>query len=194
MTLILAVTTLLLACLGLAWFFVPIFSGIPWVPSSQRRIRKALELAQLQPGEHFYDLGCGDGRVLIEAARIPGVLAVGIEISPLHCLYARVRTLAAGVGKRTRIRWGNFRRLNLADADVVYQYGHSRYAEHLKEQLGLQLKQGARVVSINLDLPGWQPEAFDRQQLIYLYRMPPVPGDIASFLMRDREPDPSRQS
>ena len=76
-------------------FFIPILTGIPWVPSNDIRIRLALELASLQPGETLVDLGCGDGRVLIAAARDFGAHAIGIEISALHCLVARLRVRAA---------------------------------------------------------------------------------------------------
>ena len=183
----LPVLAFLIAILGLFWFFIPILSGIPWVPSSERRIQKALEISGLQPGELFYDLGCGDGRVLVAAAGRFGARAIGIEISPLHCIVARLRLLAAGVGKRTSIRWGNFNAADLSEADVVYQFGHSRYAEKLKQQLERQLKKGARVISINVDLPGWQPAAVDRENLVFLYRMPPTPGDVASFLMQEPE-------
>lgn len=186
----LPVLAFIIAILGLFWYFIPIFSGIPWVPSSDRRIRKALEMSGLQPGELFYDLGCGDGRVLVAAAGRFGARVIGIEISPLHCIVARLRLLTAGIGKRASIRWGNFNDADLSDADVVYQFGHSRYAEKLKQQLERQLREGARVVSINVDLPGWQPEAVDRENLVFLYRMPPTPGDLASFLMQ--EPDRSK--
>lgn len=180
----LAILAFIIGILGLFWFFIPILSGIPWVPSSDRRIRKALEMSDLRSGELFYDLGCGDGRVLVAAADRFGARVVGIEISPLHCLVARLRLLSAGIGKKATIRWGNFNAADLSDADVVYQFGHSRYAEKLKRQLERQLREGARVVSINVDLPGWQPSAVDRENLVFLYRMPPIPGDVASFLMQ----------
>jgi len=180
----LGILILVLALLGLLWFFAPIATGIPWVPSGDRRIRRALELAALQPGETFVDLGCGDGRVLIAAARDFGARAVGIEVSPLHCLVARLRAQAAGVGQRVTIQWADFYRADLGGADVVYQFGHSRFAGRLKDQLGRQLRPGARMVSINVDLPGWQPAAVDREELIFLYRMPPTPGDLTSYLMQ----------
>ncbi|MBN2387315.1 MAG: class I SAM-dependent methyltransferase [Anaerolineales bacterium] len=174
---------LLLALAGLTWIFVPILTGIPWVPTLARRTQRALELASLQPGEIFYDLGCGDGRVLISAAR-RGARAIGIEVSPLHCLIALIRAALAGVGGRVAVRWGNFYRCDLSDADVIYWYGHSRYGEKLKSYLERQLRVGARVVSINVDFPGWQPEALDRENLIFLYRIPPPVGDINSYLMQ----------
>jgi SAM-dependent methyltransferase len=186
---VLPIVALVLAGLGLLWFFIPILSGIPWVPTGEKRIRAALSLAGLQPGETFYDLGCGDGRVLIAAVRQHGAHAAGIEISPLHCLVARVRTLAAGVAGQTSVHWGNFYRMNLGAADVIYQYGHSRYAEKLKQQLERQLRDGTRVVSVNVELPGWQPQAVDRENLVFLYRMPPTPGDIASFMLHESTPE-----
>jgi SAM-dependent methyltransferase len=180
----LPILALIIALLGLSWIFIPILSGIPWVPSSQRRIWKALEMSNLQPGERFYDLGCGDGRVLIAAAVGCRARAVGIEISPLHCFVTWVRLLAAGIGSRASVRWGNFNSVDLSDADVVYQFGHSRYAQALRLKLEQQLHAGARVVSINVDIPGWQPAAVDREDLVFLYRMPPVHGDVASYYMQ----------
>jgi SAM-dependent methyltransferase len=187
MSLWLSILMLVLACLGLAWFFVPMLSGIPWVPSTDRRIRRALEMSGLQPGEIFYDLGCGDGRVLIAAVCDYGATAIGIEISPLHCLVTKLRAISAGVGKQVRVRWGNYDRMDLSDADVVYQFGHSHFAARLKRQLERQLRPGARLVSVVVDIPGWQAAAFDRNELVFLYRMPPTPGNVADFLMQETE-------
>jgi SAM-dependent methyltransferase len=176
---------LFLALAGLSWFFVPILSGIPWVPTTRRRVRRALEMAGLRPGETFVDLGCGDGRVLVAAARDFGARAVGIEISLLHCLAALARARLAGVGDRVRVRWGNIYRADLRQVDVAFQYGHSRLAGRLGTRLAGQLRDGARFVSIAVDFPGWKPEAIDREELIFLYRMPPQPGDVAGFLMAE---------
>lgn len=171
------------ALAGLSWFFIPIFSGIPWVPTLDRRIRKALDLTDLQPGETIYDLGCGDGRVLIAAAK-RGARAVGIEISPIHCLVARLRALLAGVGRQVTIHWGNFYRFDPRDADVVFWYGHSRYTANIQAYLAGRLREGTRFASINIDFPGWQPQAIDREDLVFLYRFPPPEGDVGSFLMQ----------
>jgi len=175
---------LVLALAGLLWFFVPIISGIPWVPTLEGRIRKALDLAELQPGETFYDLGCGDGRVLVAAAR-RGAQAVGIEVSPIHCLIARLRALFAGVGGRVIVRWGNFYRFELHDANVVFWYGHSRYTAKIQAYLADRLREGTRLACLNIDFPGWQPEAIDREALVFLYRFPPPEGDVGSYLMKE---------
>ena len=175
---------LALAIAGLLWFFVPILSGIPWVPTLYRRIRKALDLTGLQAGETFYDLGCGDGRVLVAAAK-RGARAVGIEVSPIHCGIAWLRALAAGVNGRVTVRWGNFYRFDLREANVVFWYGHSRFTAKIQAYLAGQLREGTRFASINIDFPGWQPEAIDREDLIFLYRFPPTEGDVCSFLMKE---------
>jgi SAM-dependent methyltransferase len=178
------IIALILASLGLLWICIPWVAGIPWVPSSPRRIQKAFELAELKPGEKFYDLGCGDGRVVIAAAKQWGADAVGIEISPLHCLLAWLRVRSASLQSHVKIRWGNFYRLDLGDADLVYQYGHSRFAAELGGQLAAQMRPGTRFVSINVDIPGWQPQAFDQELKIFVYQFPPTPGSLADFLMQ----------
>jgi SAM-dependent methyltransferase len=176
---------LLLALAGLSWFFVPILAGIPFVPTDAERIRRALEMAGLQPGETFVDLGCGDGRVLLVAARDFRARAVGIEVSPLHCLAAWVRVRLAGAGSRVRVRWGDIYRARLDEADVAFQYGHSRMADRLRRALAEQLRDGTRFVSVNVDMPGWRPQAVDRERRIFLYRMPAAAGDLADYMMAE---------
>lgn len=179
---ILAVLFLLGAIL---WLAVPVASGLPWVPARGQRIRAALRLANVQPGETVYDLGAGDGRVLVLAAREFGAKAVGIEISPVHCLLVWLRAGLAGVSRQATIRWGNFYRADLTDADVVYAYVTSSQAKRLRACLETRLKPGTRVVTVSSDLDGWQPAAIDRADLVFLYLMPPMAGSIATFLAED---------
>jgi cyclopropane fatty-acyl-phospholipid synthase-like methyltransferase len=75
------------------WLLVPALYGVPWVPTREARIRKALQLAKLQPGESLYDLGAGDGRVLLIAAKEFDAQAVGIEIGPVQCALGWMRIL-----------------------------------------------------------------------------------------------------
>src|SRR4030067_279165 len=77
--------SILLFILALLWILVPALYGLPPVPTKPERIRKALQLANLQPDEVLYDLGAGDGRVLLIAAREFGAKAVGIEVGPIQC-------------------------------------------------------------------------------------------------------------
>jgi SAM-dependent methyltransferase len=179
--LLIALIALLL--IGALAILVPVLSGTPWVPTNERRTRRALEMAGLKTGEIFYDLGSGDGRIVIAAAREYNVRAIGIEISPVHCLIASLRARFAGVGDRVTIRWGNLFRADLSDADAVFFYGRSRFADRLQRQIAAQLPPGARLVTAVVEMPGWQPEAFDMDHLLFLYRMPATAGSLDSYLL-----------
>ena len=182
---------ILLIILGIAavlwcllWIFTPLLSGLPWIPTHRKRIIKALELAQLRSGEILYDLGSGDGRVLIMAAREYGAQAVGIELSPAHCALAWLRILLSGLIGRVSIRWGNFYKAELSEADVVFAYLTPTHARKLKSHLESQLRPGARLITISADVEGWEPTAFDSEDLIFFYQMPPQPGSLGSFLTK----------
>lgn len=163
---------------------VPLLSGLPWIPARRDRILRALDLARLEPGNRLYDLGAGDGRVLTIAARRYGAFAIGIEISPVHCLIALIRILVSGLRGRVWVRWENFYRADIRDADVVFIYLTQKHATRVKSMLGEQLKPGARIVTLSSDLDGWEPAGMDSEGLIFLYKMPPIPGSVASFMAR----------
>ncbi len=156
-----------------AWLVVPMLFGSPWVPTRRERVRAALRLADLKADEKLYDLGAGDGRVLLLAAREFGARGVGIEISPLHCLAAWTLARLTGLRNRIAIRWQNFLRADVREADVVYLYLTAGQMTRLKPILSRQLRPGARVVTIAQEFQGWQASAWDRERLIFLYQMPP---------------------
>jgi SAM-dependent methyltransferase len=171
------VTLYWLVGLGLAfllvsalWLVVPALYGVPWVPTREARIRRALQLAKLQPGETLYDLGAGDGRVLLMAAKEFGARAVGIEIGPVQYALGWLRILFSGSRHKVRLRCGNFFRANVSQADVVFVYLTSSQTVRLQGKLERELHPGARVVSVAADFPGWQPEHTDREALIFLYQ------------------------
>jgi SAM-dependent methyltransferase len=176
-----AIMVLFIAAL---WYFVPLLFGLPWIPAKRDRIVKALDLAALKPEEILYDLGAGDGRVLTIAASDYGAFAIGIEISPVHCLIAVIRTLIKGVSRNVTIRWQNLYRSKINDADVVFIYLTQGHAIRIKSLLKAQLRPGARVVTLSSDLDGWEPTGMNSEGLIFLYKMPPVQGSIASFMER----------
>ena len=174
--------------LGWLWLIVPLAAGLPYFPTSPRRIQAALKLAGVQPGETVCDLGSGDGRVLLAAASQFGARAVGIEISPVHCLLARLRVWRSGLTSQVSIRQGNFYRADLSHVDVVFAYMTSRQEPRLRPYLESHLRPGARVVTISFSFEGWQPQDFDNTNLIFLYRMPPTPGDLTSLLATKDQP------
>jgi hypothetical protein len=176
--------SLLLFILILLWILIPALYGLPPVSTKPERIRKALKLADLQPNEVLYDLGAGDGRVLLIAARGFGAKAVGIEIGPIQCALIWLRLTANGLGDQIQIKWENFYKADLSQADVVFVYATSKEVSRLAPHLEGQMKQGARLVSISADFPAWEPAAFDDRDLIFVYEMPPTPGSLTTYLLK----------
>ena len=156
------------------WLVIPALYGVPWVPTREARLRRALQLAKLQPGETLYDLGAGDGRVLLTAVKEFAARAVGIEIGPVQWALGWLRILLTGSRKMARIRCANFYKADLHDANVIFVYLTSSQTSRLAKKLEQELRPGARVVSIAADFPEWHPEIVDREALIFVYQMPPA--------------------
>ena len=176
--------SLLVFILALLWILIPALYGLPPVPTKPERIRKALKLVNLQPSEVLYDLGAGDGRVLLIAAREFGAKAVGIEVGPIQCALIWLRAVPSGFGDQIQIRWANFYKADLRDADVVFVYATSKEVLKLASHLEKQMKKGSRVVSISADFPEWEPFAFDDRDLIFVYQMPPKSGSLTTYLLK----------
>lgn len=175
---------LLLFTLGVLWVILPALFGAPTKPTALERIRKALRLVNLQPGESLYDLGAGDGRVLLIAGREFGAHAVGIEIGPIQCAVIGLRLIASGLGNKVQLKWGNYFTADVSGADVVFIYATSREMARLASHLSSQMKPGSRVVSISADFPEWEPADFDEEDLIFIYSMPPVYGSLTTHLLK----------
>ena len=133
-----------------------------------------LLLAQLRRGEKLFDLGAGDGRILIEAARSFGARCVGVEIDPERITRLKDRLRSTGV--EAEVIEGDFMQLDLSEADVVTMYLSDSTNSKLAPKLARELKPGARIVSLDYVLPEWRHErevtvknaAMTRK--IYLYR------------------------
>lgn len=176
--------SLLLVLLILLWILIPALYGLPPVSTKPDRIRKALQLANLQPNEVLYDLGAGDGRVLFIAARDFGAKAVGIEIGPIQCALIWLRVTASGFGDQIQVKWENFYKADLREADVVFVYATSKEVSKLAPHLEQQLKPESRLISISADFPEWEPSAFDDRDLIFVYEMPPARGSLTTYLLK----------
>ncbi len=150
----------------------------PYVVSPQEIVDRMLELADLKPGEKLYDLGSGDGRILITAVMRFKAKAVGVEISDDLVNTANTRIRKLGLDNDAQVLHANFLDVDLSPADVVTLYLATDANEMLRPQFEKYLKNGARVVSHDYEVPGWKPNVVDKDpehhgHTIYLYRMPP---------------------
>ncbi len=152
-------------------------SGWPfWAATSDERIDQALALADLREGERFLDLGCGDGRVLVRAAR-QGALVVGVELDAALAASARERLAANGVDGT--VVEADFDTASFGtgpfEADVVFAFLSPATLQRLRPRLGV-MKAGARVVTTGYAVPGW--EADEAVARCYLYRLPATEADV----------------
>ena len=171
--------------LTLLWILIPAFYGLPSRPTKPDRIRKALKLVNLKPGEVLYDLGAGDGRVLFMAAKEFGAKAVGLEIGPVQVVLIWSRILLGGLGGRVQVKWANFNQADLSRADVVFIYATLQEVMKLAPHLEKQMRAGTRLVSIAADFPEWEPSNFEEESLIFVYEMPPKEGSMTTYMLKN---------
>jgi protein-L-isoaspartate O-methyltransferase len=128
----------------------------PAIPTPQFLVDRMLEVGRVKPGEMVYDLGSGDGRVVITAAQHFGARAVGVELMPDLVRKARERVLSLGLADRVSIVEGSALRVDLSPADVVTMWFLTNSNDRLRPHLEKQLKIGARVVSNEFPIRGWK--------------------------------------
>ena len=146
-----------------------------WAATSDERIELAFDIAELQPGEHLIDLGCGDGRVLLRAAAFRGARVTGVELDPDLAAKARALLAEHGITDATVVE-ADFTTIDLADADVVFAYLSPATLQRLERHLAARLPASARLVTTGYAVPGWEPDG--RGERCYLYRPPFTPRDV----------------
>jgi ubiquinone/menaquinone biosynthesis C-methylase UbiE len=130
-----------------------------FVPTPQPVVEAMLEAAGVKAGDLVYDLGCGDGRIVITAAKKFGARGVGIDIDPAMVKTATAHAAEAGVSDRVRFVTGNLFSADLSDATVVTLYLLQSINERLRPKLVRELKPGTRVVSHVFNMgPEWPAE------------------------------------
>ncbi|HTX38905.1 MAG TPA: class I SAM-dependent methyltransferase [Bryobacteraceae bacterium] len=148
----------------------------PYIPTPEAIVDRMLDAAHIKPGETVYDLGSGDGRVVIAAAEKYGARAVGVEIRPDLCREAEARIKALGLQDRVTMVEGSALRVDLSPADVVTMYFLTSSNERLKPNLE-HMKPGSRVVSNEFPVKGWKPievvhvKTGSMEHSIYVYRI-----------------------
>jgi ubiquinone/menaquinone biosynthesis C-methylase UbiE len=150
----------------------------PYVSSPISVVDKMLEAAGLRSGETLYDLGCGDGRIVLAAAKGFGAKAVGIEISDALAKRARQQAESMGLQDQVKIITGDMMAVDVSPASVVSLYLMTEANDTLRPKLERELKPGSRVVSLEFKVRGWKPVRVEKVALhnhpytIYVYEMP----------------------
>jgi SAM-dependent methyltransferase len=150
----------------------------PFVTTPQEVVDRMLELAQVSTGDLLYDLGSGDGRIVIAAAKRYGAKAVGFEIDPALVTLSRRNIREAGVEHLAEIRQEDVRNVDLSPANVVTMYLYPGANLRLRATLMRQLKAGSRVVSHSFNMGDWKPDRVEQMmdsagflRTIYLWRL-----------------------
>lgn len=147
----------------------PLIIGAAWSPTSTRVVLKMLEMAEVRPDDVVYDLGSGDGRIVIESARKYRAKGIGIEADPLRVIWSRIAVMVLRLNHRVKIIWGDIFRADISEASVVTVFLWQRTNTKLKKKLQRQLRPGTRVVSYIWTFEDWIPVDEDKEDRVYLY-------------------------
>jgi SAM-dependent methyltransferase len=133
---------------------------VPYVPTPEAVVERMLRMAKVGEGDLLYDLGCGDGRIVITAARKYGARGVGYDIDPQRIKESNENARRAGVTDRVRFVQGDLFQADLSGATVVTLYLLPDVNLRLRPKLLRELKPGTRVVSHNYGMGDWEPSEF----------------------------------
>lgn len=147
----------------------------PFVPTFNKDVDRMVELAQLKDGDHIVDIGAGDARILIAAAKQKNITGVGYELSLGMFLVGWLRIRLAGLHPRLKMVWGDFFHRDLSGFQAVLCFLTPPAMAKLEPKLKAELKPGTRVVSAVFPLPTWVPISKDKSDAnrvsIWVYRV-----------------------
>lgn len=150
--------------LVLCFAFVLMF-GAPYLPTAKKQSSLAIKILDIKKGETFFELGCGDGRVLLLAEK-SGANVIGYELNPILFIIARITTFRKR--KSIQVKFGNFWKADLSKADAVYVFLLDKYMKKLDEKLKSEVASGTRLASYAFKIPG--RKVVSAQEPIFLYR------------------------
>jgi SAM-dependent methyltransferase len=159
----------------------PQFRGydVPYVPTPPEVVDEMLRLAGVRSGDILYDLGCGDGRIVIAAAKRYGVKAVGIDIDPVRVAESNDNAAAAGLAGKVRFVQKDIFEADFRDATVVTMYLLNSVNVRLRPKLLAELKPGTRLVSHSFEMGEWRPDktvevstSFDDRRDVHFWVIP----------------------
>ena len=151
----------------------------PYIPTPEDIIPRMLTLASVKPNETLFDLGSGDGRMVITAARDFHAKVVGVEIRRRLVTECRRRVREMGLSHQVMIRCSNFKEVSLRKADVLAMYLSDYTLNLLAPKFAKELRPGARIVNFHYQIPDWTPAnrievtpaGWKEPHSIYLYVM-----------------------
>lgn len=135
--------------------------GAPWVPTWKRDIERLIELADIQEGDIFFELGCGDGRICSTIARETKAEVIGIELSFAQYLAAKIRAFGK---KNMMVRFGNVFHQDLSKADIVYMFLMPDVYKDIREKFEKELKPGTKIISYVWPIPDWEPKEISQEE------------------------------
>lgn len=141
---------------------------VPYVPTRPPVVEGMLKLANLKKGDVLYDLGCGDGRIVVAAAKNYGVTAVGFDIDPERIAEANANAKAAGVTDKVKFVNANLFQTDLSKASVITMYLLPTVNMELRPKI-LALKPGTRIVLHAFDMGDWKPQKTEQVDGSTLY-------------------------
>jgi len=138
----------ILFLLFLTFNVISLFSGAPYVKSKRKTRREMLRIARIKKDDVVFDLGSGDGTLLIEAVKGYNLKeAYGIEINPLLVLISRIKILLSGVQSKIKIKQGNFLKQDLSQATVIFSYLLPSIQVKLERKFKKELRPDTRIIS-----------------------------------------------
>lgn len=160
-----------LLSLAIAAFFTStaysVLFGAPFVPMDHAGVAEMIRVAGVGPGQRLYDLGSGDGRILIAAAKA-GAHAEGWEVSPFLWLYSRWNIKRQGVADRATVHFGSYWDSSMKDADVITLFLVTIQMGRMEKKLQAELRPGSKVASYAFSFPNWKESV--RSGAVHLYR------------------------
>jgi ribosomal protein L11 methylase PrmA len=155
---------------------------VPYVPTPPEVVQVMLEMAGVKAGDVVYDLGCGDGRIVIAAVKIKGVRGVCVDIDPERIHESRQNAQTEQVARRIKFVQGDLFQVPIADASVVMMYLLPAVNLKLRPRLLAELRPGTRVVSHMFSMGDWEPErrasvySQEYEHLVYRWTVPRRPA------------------
>ena len=136
------------------WIVWSCVIGAPWLPTPKSKVRSMLELAEVNQRDLVYDLGSGDGRIIVMAAKEFGARAIGIEADPFRVFWSRISIKRHNLEQEAKVIRGNFFNMDIGEATVVTLYQGHAINKKIRAKLSIELKPGTRVVSYRFILDG----------------------------------------